>query len=1004
MQYFINKQLKKKLEKPEYVWLGKKLTHFADEVDKVKGIMNELPLGFWVRKICGTDIYKFRLNNGDRMLFSFIDHHSDSRKAIAFLDYCTHDQQIYTARRTNVHSKIPQNIEIGQRGYIEEEELFDQSVEREYRFAHSGAKLDETQISLLAVENDAALKKLIEMGDDELVFQLSKAQFECLKRREKPVILTGSAGTGKTMIAIHKLLALAEENKKGLYTTYTKSLADEAAKLFEANNRHSNQLIDIVDINQLLCGFCDKSKKRLVNMNRFFLWFARNCHNPRKEKFSQFDLWAEIRGILKGHINDFSDMSKVILPLDYYINNLPKGYSRFDKIAREDVYAIACEYNEWLRDNGFFDENDLAQMYLANTVKGFYDTVIIDEVQDLSETQIFALRNLARSSNNVMILGDIRQNVQSSFFSFGRIRSQFFATGIMAEEHHLTKNYRSQSRIVKICNKLLDTQKKIAALQQPYNIPESYIFEGGTSEIIDDEVASSTHLLELLLNSPQSAVIVADEKDALAAEEKFRELLKDKYVPSGRIFAVPEVKGLEFKRVVCFNLVGRYTKELHEILEANVKESSWHQHILSLFYVAISRACETLIFYEQDKNHPFLKYILHNDETVCDDDNTQESLSVMSKRSLAKESSEVGQQPANIQSIAESLRKEDRSKKSWLREADRYQRNGNYKQALEIYGRLNLQTEYNQCLEELETMEHEMIEMLRKQGAGNGGQFGFENIVQGCDFNPYPDPKYLSAGEKFDYHIKQSQLFASRQNYSGAFQAVQNALLIKQDPALYGLCGLYSFHNNDFQQAIDYFTLAHEKGAMDPEMYVFRASSFSALGNPIAALGDCNRAEMLGCSDSFFYETKASILYSLQQFKKAIPCFQKACNSEPRNLRLRGMLINCYVFIGEYNLALNEAEKMERQNPRTPFVVGLSILTLLKMNRMDSAKKKCQQYKKVLGITQTVDELYKDFQERANKWDAFHLGQDWVTTTDIELENYLGEKYGSLSRQNNRRG
>ena len=217
MKYFIDRQLKKKLEKPEYVWLTKQLARFADEVEKVKGYMNALPSGFWVRKIVGTEIYKFRLNNGDRMLFCFTEKHNELDKAVVFLDYCTHDQQVYTAQRTNKHFKVPQNIAVAPAlAFDDKEDRFDQSVAHEYRFAHSSDGIDISQLAILEIEDDSVLKKIINVPEDELVYRLSDKQYECLKNVNKPVILTGSAGTGKTLISIHHLLALDKENKMGL--------------------------------------------------------------------------------------------------------------------------------------------------------------------------------------------------------------------------------------------------------------------------------------------------------------------------------------------------------------------------------------------------------------------------------------------------------------------------------------------------------------------------------------------------------------------------------------------------------------------------------------------------------------------------------------------------------------------------------------------------------------------------------------------------------------------
>ncbi|MGL5574064.1 MAG: hypothetical protein ACRDCW_00680, partial [Sarcina sp.] len=48
------------------------LEKFERALVENKEFIREIPKGFWIRKINNTNIFKFRLNNGDRILYTYI--------------------------------------------------------------------------------------------------------------------------------------------------------------------------------------------------------------------------------------------------------------------------------------------------------------------------------------------------------------------------------------------------------------------------------------------------------------------------------------------------------------------------------------------------------------------------------------------------------------------------------------------------------------------------------------------------------------------------------------------------------------------------------------------------------------------------------------------------------------------------------------------------------------------------------------------------------------------
>ena len=76
---------------------------------------SDIAKGYWIRKIIGTDIYKFRVNRGDRILFKYL-----KDKEIIFLNYCNHDNQIRVGKLLD-SKRTFNEIEIDTNAYNEDE-------------------------------------------------------------------------------------------------------------------------------------------------------------------------------------------------------------------------------------------------------------------------------------------------------------------------------------------------------------------------------------------------------------------------------------------------------------------------------------------------------------------------------------------------------------------------------------------------------------------------------------------------------------------------------------------------------------------------------------------------------------------------------------------------------------------------------------------------------------------------------------------------------------------
>jgi len=98
------------LNKREHV--KRRLENFTSQLSKNKHAITSVPHGTWsrkIKKIGNKNLYKFRINSGDRVIFGYYDdlqkeHRKGYDNCIVFLAYRNHDEQIRTAERSQYNN------------------------------------------------------------------------------------------------------------------------------------------------------------------------------------------------------------------------------------------------------------------------------------------------------------------------------------------------------------------------------------------------------------------------------------------------------------------------------------------------------------------------------------------------------------------------------------------------------------------------------------------------------------------------------------------------------------------------------------------------------------------------------------------------------------------------------------------------------------------------------------------------------------------------------------
>ena len=272
--------------------------------------------------------------------------------------------------------------------------------------------------------------------------------------------VSGSAGTGKTIAAIHRLKYLCQSNMFGkvLFTTYTTALVDNLRVLVEKMS-------------------IDKQKYALNNIDKVLLEVAKE-YKILPEDFHVSDysgdkeslaLWSEV---LDQNISEFDEQflySEYIDVIIYNNNKDMKSYllqprtGRTKPITRKqrvEIWKLKEQYEALKQERKKVDRLELFNM-AANYMKEHqihpYSHVIADEFQDFSNPELRFLRQLvAEGRNDLFLTGDPYQRIYS-----GR-KINFTATGINIrgkKSKKLKVNYRTTEEIKRMAVAVVKGEK-----------------------------------------------------------------------------------------------------------------------------------------------------------------------------------------------------------------------------------------------------------------------------------------------------------------------------------------------------------------------------------------------------------------------------------------------------------------------------------------------------------------------------------------------------------------
>lgn len=499
-----------------------------------------------------------------------------------------------------------------------------------YLYAENSTDIDEDDFTK-ALENDSSKRSfyVVEDGDTELMNMLNAplekwrvflhpTQRKLVEKDYNGAVrVLGGAGTGKTVVAMHRAKYLASsinlfENKKILFTTYTKNLAiDIYENLKKICDEETLSKIEVKNLDQWVYEFLTKHgyKNEIVYSNKTDdLW-----EHALTSKPSGLDLPD---GFFKEEWERVIQTSGVATLNDYIkVSRAGRG-TRLSRTQRKQIWEVFEEYKLLLSAKNYKEPSDAmrdARILLKNNEQdSVYSHVVIDEAQDFNAEAFRLLRDMVvESKNDIFIVGDAHQRIYGHKVVLGQC-----GINIRGRSKKLKLNYRTTDEIRKWSVTLLSGEQiddmddgvdSNSDYKSLYHGPEPLIkgFESYENEV--EFINSYTKDLKEEDESSRICIVARTQKiidsyssyftDKNISTVKISRNTKDNISDNGiRLATMHRVKGLDFDHVIIASMndgvvpfdVGEKSDEKQIEDERLLKERS-------LLFVAATRAKKSLL-------------------------------------------------------------------------------------------------------------------------------------------------------------------------------------------------------------------------------------------------------------------------------------------------------------------------------------------------------------------------------------------------------------------------
>ena len=470
---------------------------------------------------------------------------------------------------------------------------------------------DDALITLEEIE-DALLCSIMVKPIEEWMAFLHPDQARLARRSfNGPSRIRGAAGTGKTVVGLHRAVYIARTRPGTvLVTTFVRTLPAVLSSLMQ---RMAPEVVDRVEFSGIHAFAVKLLRERGVGTHLDpakaslafdHAWHTTGLNTELARIDSDKDYWSdEVLSVIKGRgltkFEQYAALSRI---------GRKRGLNGTQRYA---VWQLHGAYHHALREAQVHDFADiilLAEQSLKKTPLGGYSAVVVDEAQDLSCAMIRMLRSIVGDRpDGLTLIGDGQQTIYPGGYTLSEANISIAGRGVV-----MTKNYRNTIEIADFALSLVagDEFVDIEGAPSKADITSEVMRHGVRPEVthfnsraghdrsliehVRSLLRAGVHLGDIGILTPTNFAAGDVSKALAAAGLKSIELLAYDGTPveAIKVGTIKRAKGLEFKQV----LVVRTPPRLFEPMSVSEDSTETERRELDRreLYVAMTRARDGL--------------------------------------------------------------------------------------------------------------------------------------------------------------------------------------------------------------------------------------------------------------------------------------------------------------------------------------------------------------------------------------------------------------------------